>query len=369
MPIVITKRGQDARKINPTPITQEEYLQKYIHDNPDTIPLDDVREDIRLLVLAREFPTTSGPIDALAIDDEGAIFIIETKLYKNPDKRLVVAQVLDYGAALWNNYRDFAEMERILDETINRTFGMTFGQKVKDFFGLNDEDFIDLLNRFKLDLSSGRFTFIVLMDHLHDQLKDLISFINLNSRFNLLGCEMEFYKYEDYEILIPKLYGTEAKESLAASPTSPGRRKWDERTFFEDIKARLDESTQQSIRKLYQHARGTADQISWGTGASRGSFNPKYERISVRSIFTLFSDGVLQINFGWLNDNESTLEFRKQLKDRLVSTAGLAFPPDYEEKYIGLQASQWVNSAREIVETLDELIREASNKSMNHDKQ
>jgi len=58
-----------------------------------------------------------------------------------------------------------------------------------------------------------------------------------------------------------------------------------------------------------------------------------------------------------------------QLKDRLVSTAGLAFPPDYEEKYIGLQASQWVNSAREIVETLDELIREASNKSMNHDKQ
>jgi hypothetical protein len=49
----------------------------------------------------RAFPTNSGPIDALGINKDGEIYIIETKLYKNPDKRLVVAQVLDYGASLW----------------------------------------------------------------------------------------------------------------------------------------------------------------------------------------------------------------------------------------------------------------------------
>lgn len=40
-------------------------------------------------------------IDAVALDQNGDIYLIETKLYKNPDKRQVIAQVLDYGASLW----------------------------------------------------------------------------------------------------------------------------------------------------------------------------------------------------------------------------------------------------------------------------
>jgi hypothetical protein len=61
---------------------------------------------LRLLILAREFPTVSGPIDALGIDQDGNIYVIETKLAKNPDKRYVLAQVLDYGAALWRTYEN-----------------------------------------------------------------------------------------------------------------------------------------------------------------------------------------------------------------------------------------------------------------------
>jgi RecB family endonuclease NucS len=55
--------------------------------------------------LAREFSTKSGPIDALGVDKDGELYLIETKFYKNPDKRTVVAQVLDYGASLWSNFR------------------------------------------------------------------------------------------------------------------------------------------------------------------------------------------------------------------------------------------------------------------------
>lgn len=65
----------------------------------------EINEDVRLLVLAREFNTNSGPLDAVGIDKEGEIYLIETKLYKNADKRKVVAQVLDYGAALWAHFR------------------------------------------------------------------------------------------------------------------------------------------------------------------------------------------------------------------------------------------------------------------------
>ncbi|MEW6558511.1 MAG: hypothetical protein AB1349_14375 [Elusimicrobiota bacterium] len=110
MAIIISKNGKNAQKIEGAVDVTEDYLQKYIYDNPETLPLYEIKENIRILIVAREFNTGSGPIDALGIDKDGEIYIIETKLYKNSDKRLVVAQVLDYGASLWhfyNNYDDF----------------------------------------------------------------------------------------------------------------------------------------------------------------------------------------------------------------------------------------------------------------------
>ena len=103
MVLIISKDGKKAQKIERSVIDKEDYLQKYIYKNPEAIPIYNIKEDINVCVLKREYPTASGPIDALGVDKDGEIYIIETKLYKNPDKRLVVAQVLDYGASLWKN--------------------------------------------------------------------------------------------------------------------------------------------------------------------------------------------------------------------------------------------------------------------------
>lgn len=66
MSIIISKDGQHAQRLERTPIQQEEYLQNYIHRNPDALPLNELKDDLRLLILAREFNTPSGPIDALS---------------------------------------------------------------------------------------------------------------------------------------------------------------------------------------------------------------------------------------------------------------------------------------------------------------
>ena len=65
----------------------EDNLQQYIYDNPESIPLYEIKEDIRLLILAREFATKSGPIDAIGTDKDGEIYLVETKFYKNPKNR------------------------------------------------------------------------------------------------------------------------------------------------------------------------------------------------------------------------------------------------------------------------------------------
>ncbi len=100
MTIIITKNGKEAQKIEKSNFENEKEVQEYIKENPESLPLYEVKSDVQLLILKREFSTTSGPADAIGIDRDGDLYIIETKLYKNPDKRTVLAQVLDYGAAI-----------------------------------------------------------------------------------------------------------------------------------------------------------------------------------------------------------------------------------------------------------------------------
>jgi hypothetical protein len=217
MTIIISKNGKGAVRVDKSDFELEDHLQQYIYDNPETIPLYDIKEDIRLLILAREFSTESGPIDALGVDKDGEIYLIETKLYKNPDKRTVVAQVLDYGASLWSNYRDFNNFIEQVNTYTNKDFSQNISQRLNDFFGISDEEVKVLLDSVRRNLNDGNFKFVVLMDHLHDQLRDLIVYLNNNSEFTVYAVELEYYKHKEFEILIPKLYGAEVKKDLGKS--------------------------------------------------------------------------------------------------------------------------------------------------------
>ena len=90
-------------------------------------------------MLAREFPTQAGPIDILAVDELGTLYVIETKLYRNPDKRNVVAQVLDYGAALWRHSSDFADFRLTLAQQVQKQYGTALEDQIASAFG-KDED-------------------------------------------------------------------------------------------------------------------------------------------------------------------------------------------------------------------------------------
>jgi len=220
MSIIISKNLKNAVKVDKSSFALEDNLQEYIYNNPESIPLYDIKEDIRLLILAREFPTASGPIDAIGVDRDGELYLVETKLYRNPDKRTVVAQVLDYGASLWKTYTDFEVFISQLESHVTKKFNKSMNERVREFFSLTDEDMLKFNESLRGNLNDGNFKFVVLMDHIHGQLKDLIIFINQNSRFNIYGVELEYYKYESFEILIPKLFGAEVKKEISSKKPS-----------------------------------------------------------------------------------------------------------------------------------------------------
>src|SRR5690606_33173155 len=113
----------------------------------------------RPLVLAREFPTAAGPIDALGFGAGGEVYVIETKLEKNPDRRYVVAQALDYGAALWKRGGDFAAFCAELDARVRSKFGVGLREKLADFFVLDGAGVDALLAAVAANLADGRFRF------------------------------------------------------------------------------------------------------------------------------------------------------------------------------------------------------------------
>jgi hypothetical protein len=348
MAIILARRGRPVMKLERTIIEQENYLQRYLDEHPDILPLDQLEAEIRPLVLVREFSTKSGPIDAVAIDENANIYLIETKLYKNPDKRLVLAQVLDYGAALWKRYSDPDDFISELDSKMQERTGKGLLQRIAEFYALESEALSAYRENLKSRVVSGQFRFVVLMDTVEDRLKDLISYVNANSRFKILGVGLDFYQHEDIDILIPTLYGAET----VPPPPPPGSQVWSEDRFFADASARLTADQLQAIRSLFEWAKTNSDNHDPSSGRGGiGSFNPKVAAVSRRSIFTARTDGTLTLNFGWPNEPESGKAW-SDLFGRSLQKEGFSIPAEFSEHFVTLPNAQWVPRVKDLLRIL-----------------
>lgn len=351
MAIIISKNGKNAVRVEKSSFDKEDFLQQYIYENPESIPLYDIKEDIQLLILAREFSTHSGPIDALGIDKDGEIYIVETKLFRNPDKRTVIAQALDYGAALWKHSGDFAQFVASLDVAVSKTFNTTLVAKLRDFFGLSEEEVAALLENVRQNLSEGAFRFVVLMDHLDDRLKDLVIYVNQNSQFDVYAVEFEYYKHETQEIIIPKIFGAEVKKEMAVTSSGP-RKQWSESALMDDAKQKLSREEFEAFKRIYEFSREHADEVRLGTG-SYASFSPIFSKLSSKSLFTLTADKRLSFNFEWVaKDNEPAAELFKQK----LETVGFSFPENFKNIRPSVLADEWLPRVDKFLSAISEML-------------
>ncbi len=356
MSIIISSNGKNAVKLDKSSFDKEDYLQKYIYENPESIPLYEIKEDIRLLILAREFPTNSGPIDAIGIDKYGELYIVETKLYKNADKRTVVAQALDYGAALWKHSNDFNEFLSVLDEHTQKIFKLKTREKIKEFFQIEDEEVETILDKSKKNLNDGVFHFVILMDKLDDRLKDLILFVNQNSQFDIYAVLFEYYKHAEYEIIIPKIFGTEVKKDIGVqSSSSSSRELWNEEKLLENAKHEYSEKVYLAFKKIYDFSKQKADDIGFGTG-KYGSISPRFKSVSARSLYTLGTNGRLTFNFEWIGNNGEKDEVFINKYAKALIEAGFTIPENYIDNRPSVLSDEWVNKADDFIEVINKII-------------
>ena len=74
----------------------------------------------------------------------------------------------------------------------------------REFFSLDEEGADDLTKSMRTNLDEGSFKFVVLMDKLEERLKDLVTYVNQNSQFDIYAVELDYYKHDIYEIVIPE---------------------------------------------------------------------------------------------------------------------------------------------------------------------
>lgn len=341
MSIIISTNGKKAVKVDKSAFDQERNIQQYIYENPESIPLYEIKEDIRLLILAREFPTNSGPIDAIGIDKEGELYIIETKLFKNPDKREVIAQSLDYGAALWKHTSDLDEFWRIIDQSTQKTFSSRATDKIKEFFGITDEEVSQVTDRVRSNLNGGLFHFVILMDELDDRLKDLILYVNQNSQFDIYAVEFEYYKHENQEIIIPRIFGTEVKKYVKTTNRGLGKL-WN----WDLFKQRLQEFGEEEViaaERIIDWAGKNDIEVSWGTNQI-GSFILTLYANDRKKYFCPFSvtgDAKITWNAPHQGDKSPSpfdkSENRMEILRRMKSVKGAVVDSDNVDGYNGFK--------------------------------
>jgi hypothetical protein len=237
-------------------------LEKIIIKHPQLIPLDIITSinELGFFPISSQLETTHGPLDIIGIDTYGEIYIIETKLYSNSDRRCITAQVWDYAGGLSTFSDDFDDFkERITKANQSKKNigtpleNMTLEQIVSEIPGSEEED---LLKRIKKNFQDSKFRFILVLDKVDEKLKADLTYHNRdNEKESIYALTLSQFKPEgaSYDIMISDVFGTETAKK---SQTVRDSNKWKEGGELEFLKLlnsnpELSDEEKKKVRELF----------------------------------------------------------------------------------------------------------------------
>ena len=197
--LVLNKEKNKIEKVEVSKFDKESELQDIIKKHPEVLSIP---TNGSIVPLVKEFPTSTGQVDLIAFDEGGRIYIIETKLQRNYDKRKALAQLIEYASqiAMHDTFEDFKEK-------IHREVGKTLEKIVEERF---EEEHEQILERLKTAFDREDFALVLVMDELDAPLKDMILFLNRHSDLSIIGVELRrFVLDEKTEVFVPTVVGVE----------------------------------------------------------------------------------------------------------------------------------------------------------------
>lgn len=195
----------------------EKWLQELIFNRPEILPVQYFDDSFAPLIpIGMEIHTDVGDLDNLYISPAGYLTIVETKLWKNPEKhRTVVAQIIDYAKELskW----DYDQLNKAVlkaSRSSNSNLHGDLDQIVRPYIeeaGISQSDFQE---RTILNMQNGEFLLLIVGDKISPNVALLSKAIQgvpgLDFRLQLI--ELQIYTLEkgkDWPLMvIPDIVGS-----------------------------------------------------------------------------------------------------------------------------------------------------------------
>lgn len=238
MQIVALKPGGEIVALEEQPFDLEVGLQKLLEHYPRLmLSAGSTYQDRSVWTIGYEVGTDAGSIDLLMLDSTGEVWVVETKLRKNPEvKKQVVGQVLGYASCVaeWSIDR--------LREVAQAYLGRPLLDYIGDDVGLEEAE--NIIVRAIEKLRQGDLTALIVVDDLPRVLQRLVEFVNDHSAFDLLAMQVTMVEHDGTRFVVPTITGGSVTKSV--SPTGASDKSYADlfeasSDEFKEMVARLDD--------------------------------------------------------------------------------------------------------------------------------
>jgi hypothetical protein len=214
--LVLIRDGAEEKLVPEARIPLEAELHDLLTNHPGLIPAEDLGFG-RTVAVGKETALASGYADLVLLDEFGNVALVEVKKEGNADTRRVVAQLLDYAAAMWG--LDIATFEEQvltpfraragLPATDARSlFAKSFPEEVGGREGTESaggEATTDVrVARLSESLMTGRFTLVVAAPQIPPGVAKVVDYLN-SQGLRLFGIEYHYFKEDSLEVLVPRV--------------------------------------------------------------------------------------------------------------------------------------------------------------------
>lgn len=342
---VLIRDGGDEHVVPETPLPLEANLHDALTNHPQLLPSEDMGLG-RTVVVGRESAFASGYADLILIDDRGQVCLAEVKKEGNPDTRRVVAQLLDYAAALWGKTLDEFEQDVFLPyrRAVAGGAPISLREFLVDTFGSGDEDVSEdpdlppsgvgeIETALAESLRNGRFVLVVAAPEIPEGVRRVLDYMNAQGH-RLYGLEVSYFNGPT-ECFVPRL-------AIQPAPldqiTAEVARAWDQASILQQLRLRKGDEATEVAAAIFAWADSLGLRRWYGAGLKDGScyFGQDDERGYLRPLI-VWTYGVITINFGEMASGKHPSFApdgkRRELQRRLNEIADVSITDDRIDKY------------------------------------
>jgi hypothetical protein len=357
------------------PYDSEDQLQDLLVTYPNLIAGDQIDRATarKWLLISREVTVANDEetavqwsLDHLFLDQDAIPTLVDVRRTPNAALRQkVLGQSIDYAA----NAVVYWPIDSIiaLFEANCRDRGRDPEQIFEDFLGAdaNEDQF---WQKVKTNLQAGKIRLVFVADEISAEMRRVVEFLNEQmDPVEVFALEIKQYVSEDgLRTLVPRVIGQTAEAQQKKSSATRERRRWDESSFFAELKARRGAEEAQTAKSIYVWVKNQAPEIDiqWGTGDTYGGFAAHLHRKGKKpyQLFTVDIAGKMEIsahNYGShppFSAEEKWLELRNKL-----SSIGLSLPTEPGERRspsLALFTLQDESALKQVIETFGWVIEE-----------